>query len=206
MDAPAAGRGRPPGPPPPPHGHPRGAAARKGAGGWTVSGGHPPVSDDGTGYHSSRSASCRSRCGRERRDGTGTWYHQALGAPVVHPDIGEVPPPAPEPTRREDGPGRNDCGRNAAGRARRGPPPGAPAHEGDRRRGRAGVQRAARQAIEERDPPFMPGGRPGDHGPLPAGPGPAKPDRHGRGATGRPAPSRGPGGTTGCRPTTRTST
>ena len=92
------------------------------------------------------------------------------------------------------------------GTARRGPAPGAPAHEGDRRRGRAVVQRAERQAIEERDPPFMPGGRPGGHGPLPAGPGPANPDRHGRGATGRPAPSRGPGETTACRPTTRTST
>ena len=81
-----------------------------------MSGGHPLVSVDGTGYHSSRSVSCRSRCGREHRDGTGTWYHQALGAPVVHPDIGEVPPLAPEPIRREDGPGRNDCGRNAAKR------------------------------------------------------------------------------------------
>ncbi len=32
LDAPAAGRSRPAGPPPPLHGHPRGAAARKGAG------------------------------------------------------------------------------------------------------------------------------------------------------------------------------
>ncbi len=46
------------------------------------------------------------------------------------------------------------------GTARRGPAPEAPAHEGDRRRGRAGVQRAAQQAIKERDPPFMPGGGP----------------------------------------------
>ena len=103
-------------------------------------------------------------------------------------------------------PGEERLRAERGGTARRGPPPGAPAHEGDRRRGRAVVQRAERQAIEERDPPFMPGGRPGDHGPLPAGPGPAKPDRHGRGATGRPAPSSGPGGTTGCRPPTRTST
>ena len=84
--------------------------------GWTVSGGHPLVSVDGTGYHSSHSVSCRSRCGREHRDGTGTYHHQALGAAVVHPDIGEVPPLAPEPIRKEDGSTKNDCGRNAAKR------------------------------------------------------------------------------------------
>ncbi len=43
--------------------------------------------------------------------------------------------------------------RSAGGTARRGPAPGAPAHEGDRRRGRAGVQRAAQQAIEAPVPP-----------------------------------------------------
>ncbi len=174
--------------------------------GWTVSGGHPLVSVDGTGYHSSHRVSCRNRCGREHRDGTTTYHHQALGAAIVHPDIGEVLPLAPEPIRREDGPGRNDCGRNAARRL-----------IGDLRREHphmkaiiAGDALASNgphgRLLKEKDLRFILGGRPGDHGLLSAGPGPAAPDRRGRGATAGPAPSSGPDGTTACRPLTRTST
>ncbi len=83
---------------------------------WTVLGGHLLISVDGTGYHSSHSVSCGNRCVKNHRDGSRTYYHQALGAAVVHPDHAEVLPLAPEPIRREDGAGRNDCERNAGRR------------------------------------------------------------------------------------------
>ncbi len=48
--------------------------------------------------------------------GRGPGTTRPLGPATVHPDIGEVPPPAPEPIRREDGSTENDCGRNAGRR------------------------------------------------------------------------------------------
>ena len=45
-----------------------------------------------------------------------TYYHQLLGAVIVHPDHREVIPLAPEPITRQDGDTKNDCERNAAKR------------------------------------------------------------------------------------------
>ncbi len=53
---------------------------------------------------------------KNHRDGSKTYYHQALGAAVVHPDHAEVLALAPEPIRKEDGARKNDCERNAAKR------------------------------------------------------------------------------------------
>ena len=168
--------------------------------------GHPLISVDGTGYHSSHSVSCRNCCGREHRDGTGTYHHQALGASIVHPDIGEVPPLAPEPIRRGDGSTKNDCGRNAGrrliGDLRREHPHMKAIIAGDGLSSNGPHSRL----LKEKDPPFILGGRPGDHELLSAGPGPANPDRHGRGATGEPARCTASSGTTACRPPTRIST
>ncbi len=131
--------------------------------GWTVFGGHPLVSVDGTGYHSSHRVNCRSRCVKEHRDGTRTYHHQALGAAVVHPDIGEVLPLAPEPIRREDGSTKNDCERNAGRRL-----------IGDLRREHphmkaiiAGDALASNgphiKLLKEKDLRFILGAKPGDH-------------------------------------------
>jgi hypothetical protein len=53
---------------------------------------------------------------KEHADGTVTYYHQMLGAALVHPDKAEVIPLAPEPIIKQDGQTKNDCERNAARR------------------------------------------------------------------------------------------
>ncbi len=50
------------------------------------------------------------------KSGKVTWYHQMLGAAIVHPDHKEVIPLMPEPIIKQDGETKNDCERNAAKR------------------------------------------------------------------------------------------
>jgi len=83
---------------------------------WTVLGGHLLISVDGTGHHSSHKIKCRHCCVKNHRDGSKTYYHQVLGAAIVHPDHAEAFPLAPEPIRKGDGAKKNDCERNAAKR------------------------------------------------------------------------------------------
>ncbi len=78
--------------------------------------GHHLLSVDGTGYFSSKSVHCDHCCEKHHRDGSTTWYHQMLGAVLVHPEHREVFPLAPEPIMRSDGSRKNDCERNAAKR------------------------------------------------------------------------------------------
>ena len=78
--------------------------------------GHYLLSVDGTGYFSSSSVHCDNCCERRHRDGRTTYYHQLLGAVLVHPRHREVFPLAPEPIAKEDGKRKNDCERNAARR------------------------------------------------------------------------------------------
>jgi len=74
------------------------------------------LSIDGTGYFSSPAIHC-AQCGEQHhRNGTTTYYHQMLGAVLVHPDCQEVFPFAPEPILKPDGATKNDCERNAAKR------------------------------------------------------------------------------------------
>jgi Transposase DDE domain len=74
------------------------------------------LSLDGTGYFSSPTIHCPSCMQKEHADGTVTYYHQMLGAALVHPDKAEVIPLAPEPIIKQDGQTKNDCERNAARR------------------------------------------------------------------------------------------
>jgi len=88
----------------------------KGLEGFSFLDGHYLLSLDGTGYFSSPTVHC-VHCGeKHHRDGTVTYYHQALCAVLVHPDIREVIPLAPEPIVKQDGSTKNDCERNAAKR------------------------------------------------------------------------------------------
>ena len=74
------------------------------------------LSVDGTGFFSSNTIHC-DQCGtKKNRAGEITYYHQLLGAAIVHPDQREVIPLAPEPITRQDGETKNDCERNAAKR------------------------------------------------------------------------------------------
>ncbi len=78
--------------------------------------GHCLLSVDGTGYFSSSRVRCKHCCEKHHRDGRVTYYHQMLGAVLVHPEHREVFPLAPEPIEKADGAGKNDRGRNAARR------------------------------------------------------------------------------------------
>lgn len=72
---------------------------------------------DGTEYFSSNTIHCSSCLQRKSGKGdTITYYHQVLGAALVHPDQREVIPLMPEPIIKQDGQTKNDCERNAAKR------------------------------------------------------------------------------------------
>jgi hypothetical protein len=79
--------------------------------------GHYLLSLDGTGYFSSQKVQCAS-CMQKVNKQTGqiTYYHQMVGAVIVHPDRREVIPLAPEPIQKQDGSTKNDCERNATRR------------------------------------------------------------------------------------------
>lgn len=68
---------------------------------------------DGTGMFSSESVHCDNCCEKHHKDGSVTYYHQMLGAAVVHPDHKEVFPLCPEPISKMDGSKKNDCEQNA---------------------------------------------------------------------------------------------
>lgn len=75
------------------------------------------LSLDGTGYFSSNKIHCDSCLEKvNKKTGEVTYYHQMLGATIVHPDLKEVIPLAPEPIIKQDGETKNDCERNAAKR------------------------------------------------------------------------------------------
>ena len=71
---------------------------------------------DGTGYFASKSIHCASCLRKVHRNGSVTYYHQMLGAALIHPDVREVIPLMPEPIVIQDGTDKNDCERNAAKR------------------------------------------------------------------------------------------
>lgn len=72
---------------------------------------------DGSGYFSSDKVYCEN-CLVKHSSKTGSYkyYHQVLGAALVHPDTREVIPFYPEAIRKQDGNNKNDCERNAAKR------------------------------------------------------------------------------------------
>lgn len=88
----------------------------KGLEGFEFLDGHYLLSIDGTGYFSSNRVHCPQCAKKHHRDGTTTYYHQMLGAVLVHPHCQEVFPLAPEPILKPDGAKKNDCERNAAKR------------------------------------------------------------------------------------------
>jgi hypothetical protein len=77
--------------------------------------GHYLVSIDGTGQFASSDISCDECCTKTVKGQT-RYYHQLLGAVIVHPDLKTVLPLAPEAITRQDGGSKNDCERNAAKR------------------------------------------------------------------------------------------
>src|SRR5216684_2553478 len=78
--------------------------------------GHYLLALDGTGHFSSTQIHCASCLHKVHRNGSITYYHQMLGAAIIHPDVREVIPLMPEPIVKQDGTDKNDCERNAAKR------------------------------------------------------------------------------------------
>lgn len=78
--------------------------------------GHYIVSVDGTGQYSSKEVHCKNCCEKHHRNGEIEYYHQMLGAAIVHPEHKEVFVLAPEPILKGDGATKNDCERNASKR------------------------------------------------------------------------------------------
>jgi hypothetical protein len=74
------------------------------------------ISIDGTGFFESNSIHCDQCCKKHHRNGKVSYYHQMLGAVMVHPDVKCVLPLAPEMILKQDGVKKNDCERNAAKR------------------------------------------------------------------------------------------
>ena len=74
------------------------------------------VALDGVEYFSSKKVHCDHCMTRNHSNGEVSYYHQMLGAVIVHPDFSEVIPLAPEPIQRQDGHNKNDCERNGARR------------------------------------------------------------------------------------------
>lgn len=77
---------------------------------------HYLLSVDGTGYISSHQVYCEQCCIKNHRDGSKTYYHQMVGAALVHPNHSHVLPFAPEPILKQDGNKKNDCEREASKR------------------------------------------------------------------------------------------
>jgi Transposase DDE domain len=83
---------------------------------FTYLDGYYLLSLDGTTYFSSAKIHCPSCLVKHHRGGGVTYSHQLLGATLVHPDLKEVIPLAPEPIIQQDGQTKNDCERNATRR------------------------------------------------------------------------------------------
>jgi hypothetical protein len=77
--------------------------------------GHYLLSIDGTGQYASSAVSCPECCEKTTR-GQRQYYHQLLGAVLVHPGLKTVLPLMPEAITSRDGESKNDCERNAAKR------------------------------------------------------------------------------------------
>ena len=77
--------------------------------------GHYLVSIDGTGQFASSAIGCAECCCKTTQ-GRRCYYHQLLGAVIVHPQLRTVLPLMPEAITRGDGDTKNDCERNASKR------------------------------------------------------------------------------------------
>ena len=67
-------------------------------------------------YFSSNKIHCPSCLTKESSKGTVRYHHQILQAVIVHPDIKQVLPLAPEPIQNTDGTKKQDCEINAGKR------------------------------------------------------------------------------------------
>ena len=74
------------------------------------------ISGDGTEYFKSEKLQYNNCLKRKKRNDVIEYYNQLYGAAIVHPDIKQVIPLAPEAILDEDGSTKQDCERNASKR------------------------------------------------------------------------------------------
>jgi hypothetical protein len=75
------------------------------------------VTLDGSEYFNSQSIHCDLCLQRNRNDGQREYYHQIVQPALVHPDLPQVMPLAPEFIRKQDGSTKQDCEITAGRRA-----------------------------------------------------------------------------------------
>lgn len=80
---------------------------------YKILGKYLAIACDGTGMFFSNTIHCENCCEKRHKNGKVSYYHQMLGAVVVHPDQKEVFPLCPEPISKADGSTKNDCEQNA---------------------------------------------------------------------------------------------
>lgn len=78
--------------------------------------GHYLLNIDGTGQYSSQKVYCDNCCVKNHANGDVSYYHQSLAGVIIHPQMKQVIPIAPEPITKRDGATKNDCEQNAARR------------------------------------------------------------------------------------------
>jgi hypothetical protein len=74
------------------------------------------VSVDGSGFFSSEKVFCENCCVKNHKNGSKSYYHQMYCGAIVHPNMSEVIPFAPEAIMKHDGIEKNDCEFNAVKR------------------------------------------------------------------------------------------
>ena len=79
-------------------------------------GDHYLISMDGTGYFSSDKISCPGCLRKESKKGKVSYEHQIVQAALMHPDMRQVIPLAPEAVKNTDGNKKQDCEINAGKR------------------------------------------------------------------------------------------
>ena len=77
---------------------------------------HYLVAGDGTQYFESEKVHCPSCLTKKLRNGQTSYSHQMYSGCVIHPELKQVIPFAPEPIQNSDGSTKNDCERNASAR------------------------------------------------------------------------------------------
>ena len=75
------------------------------------------VTLDGSEYFNSESVHCDLCLQRNKSNGQREYYHQIVQPALVHPDLPQVMPLAPEFIRKQDGSTKQDCETNAGRRA-----------------------------------------------------------------------------------------
>lgn len=78
--------------------------------------GHYLVAGDGTQYFESRKIHCKKCLTKKLKSGEESYSHQMYAGCIIHPELKQVIPLAPEPIQNSDGSTKNDCERNASAR------------------------------------------------------------------------------------------